>query len=67
MAKLMPFPEVPPGLLKRLEEAFPDRIPRNEVSQYEFGKLAGRQEVIDLLRMNYEKQQECTHVYAKST
>lgn len=63
MAKQMPFPEIPPGLMKRLEEAFPDTMPRTEETQFGFGKLAGRQEVLDLLRRHYEKQQERIHVH----
>lgn len=62
MANQMPFPEVSPGLLKRLEDAFRDRVPRDELSQFGFGKLAGQQEVLDLLRKHHDKQQERRHV-----
>lgn len=63
MANQRPFPEIPPGLMKRLEKQFKDRMPRNELSQFELGKLAGHQELMDLLRRNFEKQQEPSHVH----
>lgn len=64
MANKTPFPEIPPGLMKRLEEAFPDFMPRAEETTFQYGKRAGHQEVIDLLRRHYEKQQERIHVHS---
>lgn len=61
MADQMPFPEIPPGLIKRLEEAFPDRVPRNG-NERTFYQAQGAQQVLDLLRKHYAKQQERGHV-----
>ena len=49
---------VPTELLDALKEAFPDGLPRREVSPWEQGKLVGEQSVIDWLLM--QKEQEDT-------
>jgi hypothetical protein len=66
MANSKPFPEVPLGLLKRLEEAFPDRVPRDGTER-DLYRAQGAQEVLDLLRSQYTKQQERLYVHAKNT
>ena len=60
MSKSKPFPEIPPGLMKRLEEAFPDRVLRGSDSSApeDWYRQQGTQHVMDLLRKQYEKQQE---------
>lgn len=58
----MRFPEVPSGLLKLLEDNFPDRLPTSDVGPFGLGKLVGQQEVIALIRHHYLKQQEATNV-----
>lgn len=63
MANQRPFPEIPTGLMKHLEKQFRDRMPRQECSAFELGKVAGQQELMDLLRLNFEKQQEPSHVH----
>jgi len=37
-------------VLKKLEEMYPDKQPRKELTQFEQGKLIGCQEVIDYIR-----------------
>jgi hypothetical protein len=61
MANQMPFPEIPPGLLIRLEKAFPDEVPRSGDAA-DWHRAQGQQMVMDLLRKHYEKQQERIHV-----
>lgn len=50
------FPVVPDDLLKALEEAFPDKAPRMELSQFNFGVKTGEQAVLDFLRRHNAKQ-----------
>lgn len=51
------FPAVPELLLKALEEAFPDKAPRNpNLTPGEVGQLAGEQKVLDFLRQRFSKQ-----------
>lgn len=54
----MKFPEVPHGLIKQLEQQFPDKSPRSDPGAFGLGVLAGQQRVIDLIRHHYERQQE---------
>lgn len=54
----MKFPEVPHGLITQLEKQFPDKCPRSDLGAFGFGQRAGQQEVIDLIRHHYERQQE---------
>ena len=56
MAKRDQFPEVPPGLLKRLQETFPDRLPPNPVSAERIAELVGQQQVIRLLTRHFNEQ-----------
>lgn len=58
------FPEIPQGLIDRLVQTFPDQCPRSDPGAFGLGKLVGAQEVIDLLKMQYQKQQEARHVHA---
>ncbi len=58
----MTFPEVPKGLLDRLTDMFPDKAPREDVGSFAFGVNAGQQNVLDILRHHYNKQQETEHV-----
>ena len=48
------FPEIPPKTLIKLEEwlaaKFPDRIPTEEKTQWEFGWLAGQQHVLRVVK-----------------
>jgi len=50
------FPEVPEGLLKALEAAFPDRLPDHVPSIDDVGVRVGQQRVIRLLRRHYNEQ-----------
>ena len=59
----MKLPEIPKGLLDALAKAFPDEAPRNDLGAFEFGRRAGPQEVLDVLRQSFKKQQETTHVH----
>lgn len=59
----MKYPEVPHGLIKQLEQQFPDKSPRSDPGAFGLGVLAGQQIVIDLIRHHYERQQERTHVH----
>lgn len=58
----MKFPEVPKVLLDALEQAYPDKAPREDVGSFTFGVKAGQQDVLDHLRHHYKKQQETEHV-----
>lgn len=44
------YPIITDKLIECLELTFPDKIPRKQISEYEFGRLAGIQEVIDKLK-----------------
>ena len=59
----MKFPEIPHGLITTLDKQFADRCPREDPGAFGLGRLAGQQEVIDVLRHHYERQQERTHVH----
>lgn len=62
----MSFPEIPSGLISILEKLYPDKAPRQpDGGLFAFGKKAGEQEVIDLLRHHFNRQQEPAHVHAK--
>jgi hypothetical protein len=58
----MKFPEVPKVLLDKLEDMFPDKALREDVGSFSFGVNAGQQNVLDILRHHYNKQQETKHV-----
>lgn len=36
--------------MQKLEERFPNRLPKKEISSYELGSLVGQQDVIDYLK-----------------
>ena len=44
------YPIISDKLIECLERDFPDKIPRKQLSDYEFGRLVGNQEVIDKLK-----------------
>ncbi|WP_422049721.1 hypothetical protein [Shimia sp.] len=51
------FPVVPDELLAALEEAFPDKAPRDiNTTPVQMGVAIGQQGVLDLLRRNNAKQ-----------
>lgn len=59
----MLFPEIPKVLLDVLESRYPDKAPRHDDGGlFALGKAAGRQEVLDLLRHHFNRQQEVRHV-----
>jgi hypothetical protein len=58
----MKFPEIPPGLITLLNTNFPDKCPRSDPGVFGLGKLAGQQEVIDLIRVHFDKQKESAFV-----
>lgn len=59
----MAFPTIPSGLLTELDKRFPDKAPRSQDGGlFAFGERSGEQKVIDLLRHEYNKQQEATNV-----
>lgn len=62
----MDVPKVPSGFLTVLQQAFPDKLPRKEVSPFEQGRLLGQQEVIDKLTTLHDKEYRA-HVHAQDT
>lgn len=54
----MTFPLIPAGLVSVLAAQYPDKCPRREMSAFDLGVMAGHQQIIDLLRSKYDKQQE---------
>ena len=45
-----PKPHVPDELVEALEKAFPDRLPRADLDDYDLRRSVGHQDVIRLLR-----------------
>ena len=45
-------------ILKFLDEAFPDRLPLDYVSDFELGVLVGQQQLISLLKQKLEIAEE---------
>ena len=59
MARKEAFPFIPGDLFKALSEAFPDQIPStHDLSQADFARLVGQQEVIRFLRTKFRLQEE---------
>lgn len=58
----MKFPQVPNGLVDLLNQQFPDQCPRSDPGAFGLGELAGQQQVIDLIRHHYNRQQESNNV-----
>jgi hypothetical protein len=54
-------PPLSEGLIKFLEETYPDTIPRQELTPFEMGKLVGQRDVVEHLKSLYE--QEDNYVY----
>ena len=52
------FPYIPEELFKALEEAFPDRLPTDQLEPQQFAALIGRQQVIRFLRTRLASQQK---------
>lgn len=44
------YPYIPDAIIKYLEKAFPNRISMEEKTQFDYGKAAGMQEVIQHLK-----------------
>lgn len=51
-------PEIPKELLTYLESVYPQEVPSRELSPWEYGKKAGEQAVVQMLRSHYREQQE---------
>ena len=45
------YPEISDKLIECLERDFPDKLPRQKISEYELGVLVGRMDVIDKLKI----------------
>lgn len=45
------YPEISDKLIECLERDFPDKLPRQKISEYELGVLVGRMDVIDKLKV----------------
>ena len=52
------YPPISEQLIQRLIEDFPDKIPREEQSLFNYGFRAGVQSVIDKLIFEYQQQQK---------
>jgi hypothetical protein len=52
------FPDIPPGLVERLEELFPDRSPTLAMSIDQIREAHGAVLVVRLLRRVFEAQNE---------
>ena len=52
-------PPLTEGLIKFLEETYPDSLPRKQVSDFELGFLIGQRGVVDYLKQLYESE----HIY----
>jgi hypothetical protein len=50
------FPTIPLSLLEALENRFPDRLPDHPCTEAQAAELIGQQQVIRILRREYEKQ-----------
>lgn len=49
-------PPLTEGLIKFLEETYPDSLPRKQVSDFELGFLIGQRGVVDYLKQLYEQE-----------
>lgn len=58
MEKPKEFPKVPEDLLKALQEVFPDKLPRKQISHEDFLILQGQQKVIDFLSVMFNDQRK---------
>jgi len=56
------LPEIPPVLMEALERVFPDKFPYHATKE-NFEVVRGQQDVMNLLRQNYNRQQERVYVY----
>ena len=45
------YPEISDKLIECLERDFPNKLPRQKISEYELGVLVGRMDVIDKLKV----------------
>ena len=48
--KEMEYPYVPDSIIIYLEKAFPDKLPKEEISAFNLGKEVGKQEIIQHLK-----------------
>ncbi len=51
-------PEITKELLTFLEATYPPEVPSRELTPWEYGKRAGEQSVVQMLRSHYREQQE---------
>lgn len=49
------YPEISDKLIECLKRDFPDELPRKEISAFEYGRLTGRQDIID--KLEFEKSE----------
>lgn len=47
--KFNSYPFISDELIRKLQEDFPNQLPKTEISSFELGKRVGNQEVIDKL------------------
>lgn len=50
-------PPINAGLLKFLEETYPDTLPRSQISDFDLGVLIGQRDVVEHLRSIYEQEE----------
>lgn len=50
-------PPIHEGLLKFLEQTYPDTLPRTQLTGFELGILIGQRDVVEHLRSIYEQEE----------
>lgn len=50
LALTINYPTISDSIIKYLTEICPDNLPRTQISDFELGKLVGKQELIDHLK-----------------
>jgi hypothetical protein len=48
------YPEISDRLIECLDRDFPDKLPRQQLTEFELGMLVGRMNVIDKLKLEKE-------------
>lgn len=48
------YPFISDELIRKLQDDFPNELPRTEISAFELGKRIGHQEVIDKLKVEQQ-------------
>lgn len=51
-------PEITKELISFLDSVYPQEVPLMELTPWEYGKKAGEQAVVQMLRSHYREQQE---------